>query len=267
MTKTTGIAAFAEGRTDVHKVDPRKLVINPGWNGRDESPELNAHIDQLALSISKIGVKKPLEVKLEDGKLVVKDGHCRYRAVMLAIENGADIKTVPVMTVDRYASDEDLILNQVISNTGKPLTTMEQAKVFKKLLDFGWIQSDIADKVGLSNGRVSQILDLLTMPASVQAAVSSGAVSPSLAAATVKAAETPQAAAEQLQAAVNAAAAEGRKKVKPADVPQTNGQPRKTLKDCFDNSEIDSENSNETGYVDIRMPLEDFMFIRDVLKL
>jgi hypothetical protein len=243
MSKATGIAQFAEGRSDVFKVDPRKLIINEGWNGRDESPELNAHIDQLALSISKIGVKKPLEVKLEDGKLVVKDGHCRLRAVMLAIKNGADIKTVPVMTVDRYASDEDLILNQVISNTGKPLTTMEQAKVFKKLLD------------------------LLTMPASVQSAVSSGAVSASLAAATVRNAETPQQGAEALQAAVNAAAAEGRKKVKPQDVPQSNGQPRHTLKECFDNSEIDSENSNETGYVDIRMPLEEFEFIRDLLKL
>lgn len=264
MSKTTGIAAFAEGRSDVHKIDPRKLVINEGWNGRDESPELNAHIDQLAMSISKIGVKKPLEVKLEDGKLVVKDGHCRYRAVMLAIKNGADIKTVPVIGVDRYASDEDLILNQVISNTGKPLTTMEQAKVFKKLIDFGWNQSDIADKVGLSNGRISQILDLLTMPASVQALVSSGTVSPSLAQATVKSAETPQAAAVSLQEAADKAAAAGRKKVKPED---TGSQPKRTFKDCFDNSEIDGENMHETGYVYIKMPMEDFEFIRQALKL
>jgi ParB family chromosome partitioning protein len=262
--KKSGIAQFSHGRTDIHKVDPRDLVLPDGWNTRDETDELNAHIDMLAQSIAEIGVRKPIEVKLENGKLVVKDGFCRTRATMRAIKvYNADIKTVPVVSVDRYASDEDLILNQIISNSGKALTTMEQAKVFKKLLDLGWKQGDIAKKVGMSNGRISQILDLLTMPAQVQAMVSAGSVSPSLAQATVKAAETPAQATVALQAAVDKASSEGRK-VKPADTTIT---PRKTIKDCFDNSEIDSENSNETGYVDIRMTLEDFEWLRDLLKL
>lgn len=268
MAKTTGIAQFSQGKSEINKVDPRLLVITDGWNTRDESDELTAHIDMLAQSIAEVGVRKPIEVKLEDGKLIVKDGHCRTRATIRAIEvYKAEIKTVPVVSVDRYANDADLILNQIISNSGKPLTTMEQAKVFKKLLDMGWNQADIAKKIGMSNGRVSQILDLLTMPAQVQMMVSNGNISPSLAQQTVKAAETPAKAAENLQAAVDKAASNGRNKVKPTDVAEASGKQTFTFKECFDNSDIDSEDSAETGYVTIQMPLEEFEFIRNALKL
>lgn len=268
MAKVTGIAQFSIGRSDIHRVDPKLLVITDGWNTRDESEELAAHIDMLAQSIAEVGVRKPIEVKLEDGKLVVKDGHCRTRAAIRAIEvYKAEIKTVPVVSVDRYANDADLILNQIISNSGKPLTTMEQAKVFKKLLDMGWNQADIAKKIGMSNGRVSQILDLLTMPAQVQMMVSNGHISPSLAQQTVKAADTPAKAAETLQAAVDKAAQNGKSKVKPTDVAEVSGKQTFTFKECFDNSDIDSENSSETGYVTIQMPLDEFEFIRSALKL
>jgi ParB/RepB/Spo0J family partition protein len=264
MAKATGIAQFSQGKQEVFKVDPRILIINEGWNTRDESEALNEHIDQLAQSIAEIGVRKPIEVKLENGKLIVKDGHCRTRATMRAIDHyKADIKTVPVISVDRYASDEDLILNQVVSNSGKPLTNMEEAKVYKKLLDFGWNQSDIARKVGKTPGRISQILDLLTMPNSVQAAVISGAVSASLAQQTVKSAETPQQAAQSLQDAVNKAAAEGRK-VKRDDIPTA--KPKFTVKECFENSDIDNSDA-DAGYVTIQMPIEEWDFIRDLFKL
>ena len=94
MSKTTGIAQFSQGKSEVFKVDPKLLIINEGWNTRDESDDLAAHIDQLAQSIAEIGVRKPIEVKLEDGRLIVKDGHCRTRATIRAIDvYKADIKT------------------------------------------------------------------------------------------------------------------------------------------------------------------------------
>jgi len=267
MAKATGIAQFSEGRSDVHRVDPRKLVLVPGFNMREESPELDEHIDELAQSIAEIGVKKPIEVKLEDGKLLVREGHCRTRAAIRAIEvYKADLKTVPVISVDRYASDEELILNQVIGNSGKPFTAMEKAKIFKKLLDLGWQQADIAKKTGMSNGRISQILGYLTMPVAVQQMVSAGHVSPSLAQATVKAADNPAAAASALQAAVDKASAEGRK-VKPADT-GTASKRSPDLKTCFENSDIDcSDEAVARGFVTIDMPLEDWEVVRRLLEL
>ena len=267
MAKTTGIAQFSEGRSDVHRINPRLLVLEKGWNTRDDSPELLDHIDQLALSIAEIGVRKPIEVKLVNGELIVRDGHCRVRATMRAIDHyKADIKTVPVTSVDRYANDADLILNQVISNSGKPLTALEEARVYKKLLDMGWQQVDIAKKVGKSNGRISQILDLLTMPVSVQASVATGAVSASLAQQVVKSAETPQQASQALQEAVAVAQSEGRK-VRPGDVGGGKNA-LTTIKDAFENSDIDcSDELVGQGVVNITMPIEDFDKIRELLKL
>lgn len=264
MAKTTGIAQFSEGRSDIHRVNPSLLVLEDGWNTRDDSPELLEHIDTLAQSIAEIGVRKPIEVKLIDNKLIVRDGHCRTRAVMRAIEHyKAEIKTVPVISVDRYANDADLILNQVISNSGKPLTSMEEAKVYKKLLDMGWQQGDIAKKVGKSNGRVSQILGLLLMPAEVQSAVASGAVSASLAQQVVNNSDNPT---QVIQQAVETANSEGRK-VKPADV-GTGKQSMTVMKEAFDNSDIDcSDEIIKEGVVNITMPYEDWCKVRDLLKL
>lgn len=267
MAKATGIAQFSKGRSDVHKVDPRMLVIEPGWNTRDEGPELDAHIDQLAQSIANNGFNqtKPISVKMVDGKLLVRDGHCRTRACIRAIEHyGADLVAVPVIPFDRYANDADMIVDQVISNSGKPLTPLEEARVYKKLLDLGWQQSVIAQKVGKSSGRISQILDLLTMPASVQSAVAAGEISATLANKVVKSSENAQAATAAVSAAVQTAKAEGRSK---ATAVHTNSQPKFTLKQCFENSEIDYDNSDETGYCEIRMPVEEWEFIRDLFKL
>lgn len=267
MAKTTGIAQFSQGKSEVHKVDPRLLVIKDGWNTREDTPELLEHIDMLAQSIAEVGVKNPIQIKLIDGEMVVRAGHCRTRGVMRAIEHyKADIKTVPVISVDRYASDEDLILEQVITNSGKPLTVMEEARVYKKLLDMGWNQSDIAKKVGKSGGRISQILDLLTMPTVVQNAVASGAVSASLAQQVVKAAETPAQASQQLQEAVQQATSEGRK-VRPADVGASSGL-YAMMKQAFEDSDIDcSAEIIEKGIVSIDMPLENWHAVRKALEL
>ena len=266
MAKATGIAQFSQGRSDVHRVNPALLIIENGWNTRDDSPELLEHIDTLAQSIAEIGVRKAIEVKLIDGKLIVRDGHCRVRATMRAIEHyKAQIKTVPIISVDRYANDADLILNQVISNSGKPLTTLEEAKVYKKLLDMGWNQGDIAKKVGKSNGRISQILSYLEMPASVQAQVASGAVSASLAQSVVKNAETPAQASQALQEAVETAKKNGRK-VRPSDVGSKNALT--VLKEAFDDSDIDcSDEIIKDGIVNITMPLENWEKVRELLKL
>lgn len=171
------------------------------------------------------------------------------------------------ISVDRYANDADLILNQVIGNSGKPLTSMEEARVYKKLLDMGWQQGDIAKKVGKSNGRISQILSYLEMPASVQSAVATGAVSASLAQQVVKSSETPAAASQAITWATEVAKAEGRK-VRPADV-GCSANTMTVLKDIFDNSDIDcsAELIEAEGVVNIVMPIEDWHKLRELLKL
>src|SRR5882672_7451651 len=144
MASKSGLASLSEGRSDLLRIDPRKLVIKDGWNSRDMTDPTNIeHVEQLALSIAEVGVKQSITVYWENGTAYVTDGHIRLLAVMKAIKTGADIKTVPVKGEDRYSNEADRIFSQIILNSGKPLSQMEQAKVFKRLLDLGWQQQDI----------------------------------------------------------------------------------------------------------------------------
>ncbi len=259
MFKSKGIAGIADGRSDLHRVDPRKLVVRQGWNSRNfDDPANIEHIETLANSIAQKGVIEPIKVHWEDGKAYIINGECRYRACMLAIERGTNIKSVPVIVDDRYANDADRLFTQYLGNTGKPFTSLETAHNFKRLLDLGWNQEDIAKKAGKTQGWVSQTLALLTAPVAVQAMITNGQVSPTLAMQIVRE-EGGTAAEKALKAGLEASASGkvtresvGRKSIGAA------------VKDAIEYSHIDD--TDDTVVV-VKMPIEKWIVIRDLLKL
>ncbi len=172
------IKDFASGRTDVYKIDPAKLQIREGWNSRDFSDPANiAHIEDLAKSIEENGVREPLKVMQEGDILYVTNGECRYRAIKLLLSRGIEVKAVPVMGEDRNANDADRLFTQFLSNSGKPFVPIENARLFKRLLDMGWQQNEIAKKTGFSGGRISQLLALLQLPVALQKFITEGKAS------------------------------------------------------------------------------------------
>lgn len=173
---------IALGRSDIFAVHPSQLQVKPGWNSRYlEDPANKEHIESLALSIAEIGVREPLTVYFENDAIWISDGHCRHAAALLAISRGADIKSVPVKTEGRYSSEADRVFSQVVRNSGKPLTPYEQGRVFKRLIDYGWTETDISKKGGFSYGHVKGLLELQAAPQSVQEAVKTGEISATLA--------------------------------------------------------------------------------------
>src|SRR5258708_30681255 len=155
----------------------------------------------------------------------IEDGECRLRATMLAIARGADIKTIPAMGSDRHANEADRIFSQIVHNQGKPLTAIEQAKVFKRLVDLGWAQKDIALKAGISGGRVSQLLELLTLPMMLQKFITEGKASARMVLQTFKKfnGDVALTVAELTGAVANAQAA-GRKRAMPKDTEEGSGE-------------------------------------------
>jgi len=268
MAKTTGLASLAEGRSDMFRVDPRKINIKAGWNGRDMSaPENQEHVDQLARSIAEVGVKEPITVYWENNQAYVSDGHCRLLGAMRAIEHYKceTLKTILVKSEDRHSNEADRIFSQILRNSGKPFTQLEQAKVFKRLLDLGWQQQDIAKKAGLSNGRVSQILDLLTLTEAVKNMVIAGQVSPTMAVQTVKAASTPTAAEEALKNGWATAQAAGATKVKPSHMEgEVKINVAKAVKDAFEYADVDD---SDDEVVVVKFPVDKFEVIRKLLEL
>ena len=177
------IRDIAEGRSDEYRVNPFDIEVEDGFNVRDfDSETVAAHIDSLAQSIAQIGVQRALKVRNKGGVLLLKDGECRLRATIRAIEvYGAEIKTVPVKVADRSESDADATLGILVENSGLEVTPMGKAEVVKRLKAFGWSEVDIASKAGLSKARVGQLLDLIGLGEGIKALIRNETVSPTLA--------------------------------------------------------------------------------------
>lgn len=260
------IKDISQGRTDVYKLKPSDLNIKDGWNTRDiNTPENKEHIEQLSKSIAEIGVKEPLKVVWEDNKAYITNGHCRYHAIMLAIKNGAEIKAVPVLVEDRHANEADRIFTQIVSNSGKPFTQLEQAKVFKKLLDLGWPQKDIAAKSGISGGRVSQILELLTLPEPVKQMIAKGEVSASMAVQTVKA--DGDKATEKLTAAVTAAKADGKTRAMPKHAGERGPSATSVIKNAIEAAMLEKRFDESEELVTVSFTETEWSNILNALKL
>lgn len=173
---------MSDGRGDLFRVNPLLIEVADGFNSRDfDHPDTIAHIEWLAGSIAENGVQQPMTVFIDADRVFLSDGECRLRATKLAIANGADIATVPVIVENRYASEADRILSQVNRNGGKPLANFELATVYKKLHAHGWTEAMIATKVGKTIQHVTQYLEMSAMPDTVRAMVNDGRVAFTLA--------------------------------------------------------------------------------------
>lgn len=187
--KAGWLAFLATNRTDVFLVPPYLLKIKAGWNKRVASDPANLeHVDNLARSIAVKGVEQPLTVYLEGSDVFVSDGHCRLLAVFRAIEvYGAEIKAIPVKQ-QKYTNDADRVLNQIVLNSGKPLTILEMGAVMVELTGFGWTSQQIADKIGsISRIRVDQILKLYAESTDgIKSMIATGSVTATTAAAVLR---------------------------------------------------------------------------------
>lgn len=258
---------LSQGRTDVFKIDPRIIHIKDGWNSRDfNDPDNIEAVNIIARSIAEIGYKqnKPLTVSYEDGKCWLVNGETRLRAAKQAIANGVELKTVPVVPAERNANEADRIFDQSLDNSGRPFKDLEQARCWKRLIDLGWQQGDIAKRAGISASRVSQILGLLRLPESVKAMVVAGTVSATMAQQTVASEGTD--AEKVLKNGLAKAQAEGKTKVTAAHVEGTTRQPniRTAVINAFEYADIDD---SAEDFVVIKMPADKFEVLRKLLEL
>jgi ParB/RepB/Spo0J family partition protein len=160
-----------EKRADMFYVDPRKVKVVQGWNDRtDFTGE-----EELVASIKEIGVKQPIKVKrTKEKELELVDGERRLRATLKAIEQGSDIKSIPALVVSPKASEIDIYLDSIVSNTGKPLTPIEEANSFKRLIAWGISVQEIANKSGRSISHIRNRLELANAIPAVKEAVQNG---------------------------------------------------------------------------------------------
>lgn len=122
-------------------------------------------LNELANSIVKYGVIQPIVLRSIGSKYEIIAGERRYKATVLA-----GLKTIPAIinNTDDNTSAEIALLENL---QRKNLTVIEEAQSFKKLLDRGFIQDEIATKLGISQSSIANKLRLLNLPKKVQDAL------------------------------------------------------------------------------------------------
>lgn len=122
-------------------------------------------LNDLANSIIKYGVIQPIVVRKIGEKYEIIAGERRYKASCLA-----GLKKIPAImnNTDDDTSAEIALLENL---QRKNLTVIEEAQSYKKLMNRGFTQDDIAQKLGVSQSSVANRLRLLNLPKEVQDAL------------------------------------------------------------------------------------------------
>ena len=122
-------------------------------------------LNELANSIIKYGVIQPIVVRSIGEKYEIIAGERRYKASEIA-----GLKKIPAIlmeTNDNTSAEIALLENLQRKN----LTPIEEAKAYRKLLDRGFTQDDIATKLGVSQPMIANKIRLLNLPDEVQNAL------------------------------------------------------------------------------------------------
>lgn len=179
--------------SDLWKVEPSRLRVLPDFNCRVQNDAYNSRVRKIADSIKANGYypDKPLSgfVAKEDGVdvIYVTGGHRRHAAVHLAISEGVELATVPVIVKAKGTSMEDLTVDLIVGNDGEPLSTYEQAVVCKRLVGFGWDSKEIARRVGYASAQyVDGLLSLAAAPLAIRKMVIEEVVSATTAIEAIK---------------------------------------------------------------------------------
>lgn len=222
-TTATKPAAKATAKTEANNyqketylmVPPSSIVADEKKNPRFEYGD----IEELMNSILENGIKNPLKGYQKDGKIVLKDGHRRMRAVRLALEKGKKIERVPVILEQRPLNEEERTLEYMIFNDGKPLTMLEQSEVIKRLLNFGWKVTEIVKKTGKARGYIENLILLTRSTMKVLNLVQEGKISAHAVIQIMQAVKgDAEAAAKEVEAAITRAKESGKEKATPKHV-------------------------------------------------
>jgi len=124
------------------------------------------YIDELAQSISEIGLLQPILLALNGDRYEIVAGHCRYLAHI-------KIGLSKIKAVVRDMTQTEIGLARATENIARrDLTPIEEAATYKNLMDkYGLTIEKVSQKMGKTPGTIRRRMDLIRMPPSLQKAV------------------------------------------------------------------------------------------------
>jgi ParB/RepB/Spo0J family partition protein len=165
-------------RKDLHLVSPYNIIIEEGFNARTDYGD----IDGLKESIINSGQLEPVIAykKIGTDQWVLTDGHRRYTAIMKAITEGHDIPYIELKAGS--SNPEERLFAMVITGVDKkPLSVLEEAETYKRLIKLGYNVATIKQKVGKSTSHIYSLLEMSELPQLVKNEIADGKISASVA--------------------------------------------------------------------------------------
>lgn len=180
MTKQhVSLKSMAEAKADgiqkatYFKVDPEILEFEAGFNLREEGDDLSAYLESLYQSMKAGAAVPPIDVSVVDGRVIVRDGHCRTRVARRLKSEGIEY----LLEARQYrGNDADCVLHMLGTAQGKALTPLEQGRGFLRLVRYGMSVVQIAERTGLHRNTIDNWLILAEAPSEVQQMLSRGEV-------------------------------------------------------------------------------------------
>lgn len=144
----------------VNEIEVEKIKANP-FQPRTSFDE--EALQELAHSISELGIIQPLTVRSVDGVYQLISGERRLRAAKLA-----GLKTVPAYI--RTANDQGMLEMALVENIQREdLDAIEVAISYQRLIDECKLTHDnLSERVGKKRATVTNYLRLLRLPAEIQ---------------------------------------------------------------------------------------------------
>jgi len=200
-------------------VAPHLLEIEEGFNARPLNPD---HVAEMSLAMRNGATFPPLEVRVDDGHILIVDGHHRHAAALKAIAEGFEIKSLDVRHF--RGNDADRVAHMLNSASGLALTPLQLGVQYRKLIGFGWTEPQIANRRGKSVQHVKDMIQLAEANSDVHQAINAGQITGTAALKMVK--QHGSKAGEVIRDTVEQAKAEGKDRVTPKALARSNG-PRK----------------------------------------
>lgn len=241
MSKTTApqasrLSDLTDGSSDVLRLDPRTIVIDPGFNYRNFSLKPNKeHLADTKESIRVNGILNPLWVRFDpDDKLPhLVAGETRLRAALELMKESKEAKAMVenVPVIQKAGTPQELLLLSLQENTQKPPSQWEVGLAYKRLMEgeTPMTVEEIARVMGQKPKYVRDAIALDEADPEVKTLLSQMAVTPAHALAVIKShggkatatliaqsAEAKKAAAERLAAKEAKKEAGGKKGGRPA---------------------------------------------------
>jgi ParB/RepB/Spo0J family partition protein len=151
------------------------LFIDPGRIDPDpEQPRLEPD-DELSASVRAVGVLHAVTVRPHPDpdradRWMLVDGERRWRAAM-----AAGVAEIPIRIRYDLEDRADRLVFQLTSNTGKPLSPLEEALAWKAILDdTHWSQAKLAEVFGIPRSSVGDRIRLAELPEAWQALLRTG---------------------------------------------------------------------------------------------